>query len=319
MGSLIGHVAPGFGFILIGLWHMYNHLRLLALKGPSSYKSRLWFPSNQGRLPRRLELYLIITGFTLSVTMELFINPAKHQPLDSDGTIPSDHLHNFEHSPIYLTFIIFALFALILDKWASRPLPAQDDILLILAGFCFAQELLMFHLHSIDHMGVEGQYHWLLQLVVFVSLVTTILGFGRGGAGSFVVAFVRSLSIVFQGVWFVIMGFALWTPGFIAKGCSIHVEDNGHKEIRCEGEESLNRAKALVNILFSWNLILLVVFAASFYMFMMIVFGNRSVKYSVLSLSTNEQEEEDEEEVEDDVEAHKKINNLAGTQGFVDI
>ncbi|XP_074294779.1 uncharacterized protein LOC141622670 [Silene latifolia] len=312
MGSLIGHVAPGLGFLVIGLWHLYNNLRLLALKGPSLYKSRPWFPSDRNHgLPRLLELYLIISGCTLAVSMELFISPAKHQPLDSDGTIPSYHLHNFEHSSISLSFIAYALSALALDQWASashRRIPAQHDVLYFIAALSFAQEFLMFHLHSSDHMGVEGQYHWLLQLVIFVSLSTSILGFGRGN-GSFSVAFVRSLSIVFQGVWFVIIGFALWTPGLIPKGCFMHVVD-GRTVVGCHGEESLNRAKALVNILFSWILVLLALFAASFYLFIMIVYGNATVKYSAVS------EEEDDDE--DDIETPKKTyNTCAGTQGFV--
>ncbi|XP_074292610.1 uncharacterized protein LOC141619493 [Silene latifolia] len=306
MGTLIGHVGPGFGFFVIGLWHLYQNLRLLALKGPSMYKSRPWFPSDHGLL-RRLELYLIITGCSLSVAMELFIGPEKHQPFDSDGTIPSNHLHNFEHSSISLTFLVYAFFALVLDKWATRPVPAQQDVLQFMGALAFAQQLLLFHLHSTDHMGVEGQYHWLLQLVVFVSLATTLLGIGRGAA-SFVVAFVRSLSIMFQGVWLMVMGFALWTPGLIAKGCFMHLEE-GHKVVRCDGEESLHRAKALVNIQFSWFLILLAVFAAASYMFMMIVYGNRTVEYrAMLSSSTDEEE--------DDVEAQKKISNFAETQGF---
>ncbi|KAK9736052.1 hypothetical protein RND81_04G246900 [Saponaria officinalis] len=293
MGTLIGHVGPGFGFMVIGVWHLYNHLKILAQHGASYYKSQPWFPLMHGLL-RRLELYLIICGCTLSVAMELFIGPDKHQPLDADGTIPSNHLHNFEHSSISLTFLVYALFALALDKWATKPMPAQDEVVQVLGGLAFWQQLLLFHLHSADHMGVEGQYHWLLQLVVFSCLATTLMGVGRGRT-CFAVGFVRSLSIMFQGVWLMVMGFALWTPALIPKGCFMNLED-GHKVVRCQGEGSLHRAKALVNIQFSWFLIFMAAFAAASYVSMMLLYGNNNNnnKYSVMSLS----EQEDDEDVE---------------------
>ncbi|KAK7829384.1 hypothetical protein CFP56_029434 [Quercus suber] len=92
MGTLVGHVAPGFGFFIIGLWHLYNHIKLYA-QYPNSYTSLPWFPTSKIRY---FELFLIMGGCVASIAMELFISPDRHQPFDSDGTIPSNHLHNFE-------------------------------------------------------------------------------------------------------------------------------------------------------------------------------------------------------------------------------
>ncbi|XP_021771961.1 transmembrane protein 45A-like [Chenopodium quinoa] len=295
MGTLVGHVLPGFGFFAIGLWHLFNHLRLLALNKEPKYKSLLWFPSNFRHL-RYLELYLIMTGCFSSVAMELFIGPNRHQPFDTDGTIPSNHLQNFEHSFISLSFFVYAFFALALDKWGGPSLPAQYDVIQIFAALAFGQQLLLFHLHSADHLGVEGQYHWLLQLVIFISLFTTILGIAYQGC--FVIAFTRSLSIIYQGVWQMVMGFALWTPSLISKGCFIH-EEEGHQVVKCDEKESLYRAKALVNIQFSWFLILLAVFAVSFYVIMMKIYGD-NMEYSPMALSDLKEE---------DVEAQKMGGN----------
>ncbi|KAL0369920.1 UNVERIFIED_CONTAM: hypothetical protein Sangu_0310100 [Sesamum angustifolium] len=74
---------------------------------------------------------------------------------------------------------------------------------------------------------------------------------GIGYPKSFLNSFVRSISIVFQGVWLVVMGFMLWTPTLIPKGCFMNLEE-GHKVVRCHGEEALERAKSLVNIQFNW-------------------------------------------------------------------
>ncbi|KAJ4754230.1 Plant viral-response family protein-like [Rhynchospora pubera] len=166
---MIGHAGPGIGFLLIGLWHLYNHIKLYSLR-PKTYVAPPWFPN---RKLRYLELILIIGGSLLSIAAELFIGPEKHQPFDSDGTIPSNHLHNFEHAAISFTFLVYASFAVYFDRMKMK---MGDSMTQILAGIAFAQQYLLFHLHSADHMGIEGQYHWLLQLVIVVSLATTLIG-----------------------------------------------------------------------------------------------------------------------------------------------
>ncbi|KAM7528741.1 hypothetical protein LguiB_032151 [Lonicera macranthoides] len=229
-----------------------------------------------------------------SIAMELFIGPAKHQPLASDGTIPSNHLHNFEHSSISLTFFLYALFALLLDKIKPQ---AHLGLTQFLVGTAFAQQLLLFHLHSADHMGVEGQYHMLLQLIIFVSLTTTLMGIGY--PKSFMVSFVRSLSIFFQGLWLMVMGFMLWTPDFIPTGCFINLEE-GHHVVRCHGDEARDRAKSLVNVQFSWYFIGVTIFAVSFYLLLAKIYPEK-VEYQSLSKL-----EDVEEEEAIDVEAQKK-------------
>ncbi|KAM0949162.1 hypothetical protein DsansV1_C06g0067351 [Dioscorea sansibarensis] len=282
MGTLVGHVAPGFGFVLIGLWHLFNNTKLYCLN-PNTYISLPWFPSP---LLKYLELILIMIGSFISISMELFIGPERHQPFDTDGTIPSNHLHNFEHASISLTFFIYAFFAMMFDH---VKLKSKDSMTQLLGALAFGQQLLLFHLHSSDHMGVEGQYHWLLQIVIFFSLCTTILAIAF--PKSFTVAFTRSASIAFQGVWFIIMGYALWTPGFIAKGCFINSED-GHEVVRCHDDESLHRAKSLVNIQFSW-------LTAGFAVVLMVLFLLMNRKFSessqeqYVSLDKTSDEEED--------------------------
>ncbi|MCE3051465.1 hypothetical protein HAX54_049913 [Datura stramonium] len=201
--------------------------------------------------------FLIMVGTLVSISMELFIGPAKHQPLDSDGTIPSYHLHNFEHANISLNFFIYAAFSIIFDKIIPST-PAQYGLTLFLGAVAFVQELLLFHLHSTDHKGVEGQYHWLLQIIIFSSLTTTLLGIPF--PKSFLNSFVRSYSIMFQGIWLMVIGVMLWTPDFIPKGCFLNSEE-GRKVVRCHHQGSTRRANSLVNIQFSWYLVGVTVFA----------------------------------------------------------
>ncbi|XP_028751424.1 transmembrane protein 45B-like [Neltuma alba] len=310
MGTLVGHVAPGFGFLLIGLWHLFNHIKLHAVNS-GSYVSPPWFPATKLKY---LELLLIMAGSLASISMELFIGPDKHQPFDSDGTIPSNHLHNFEHSSISMTFFVYAAFAVVLDRTAL-PEKTKLGLTQLLGAIAFAQQLLLFHLHSADHMGPEGQYHLLLQLVILVSLSTTLIGIAI--PKSFLVSFVRSVSIFFQGVWLIAMGFMLWTPGLIPKGCFMNQEE-GHQVVRCSDDEALHRAKSLVNIEFSWYLIGITVFAMSLYLIMVKVYGEKP-QYFTLRGDDDEEEgggEDRSEGSNDDVESQKK-SALENAQSFI--
>ncbi|XP_068661409.1 uncharacterized protein [Aristolochia californica] len=293
MGSLVGHVIPGFGFMLIGLWHLFNQTKLHVLR-PNSYVSSPWFPSS---IARYLELYVIIIGSLISISMELFIGPEKHQPLDADGTIPSNHLHNFEHSSMSFSFLTYAAFAIVFDRF--RPW-AHEELTQLLAALAFGQQLLLFHFHSADHMGLEGHYHFLLQLVILVSVVTTLVGIRL--QNSFLTSFVRSVSIIFLGVWLIVMGYMLWTPGLIPKGCRLNLEE-GHQVVHCESEVALSRAKSLVNLQFSWFMEGVAFFAMAFFLVMVNLYGE-ATKYKCID--NVGKQEEDEEEENDDVETQKK-------------
>ncbi|XP_072980040.1 uncharacterized protein [Typha angustifolia] len=285
MGSLIGHVAPGFGFLLIGLWHLFNHVKLHCQK-PNSYVATPWFPSP---VIRHLELLLIIFGSLASILMELIIGPAAHQPFDTDGTIPTVHLHNFEHAAISQTFLICACLGMLLDRVdANKERHAMTQLL---GSVAFLQEFLMFHLHSTDHVGIEGQYHWLLQTVIFVSLATSLISIPL--PKSYVVFFVRSVSIVFQGVWFILMGCMLWTPSLVPKNCFL-TEEEGRSVVHCHSEEALSRAKSLANLLFSWCLTAMVVFSVLVYLYLNKLYPEEP-EYTPL-VKTDEEEENMEEQ-----------------------
>ncbi|MCL7025578.1 hypothetical protein MKW94_000189 [Papaver nudicaule] len=295
MGSLVGHVTTGFAFFLIGLWHLFNHVKIHATH-PNSYKSSPWFRSPSVKY---LELYLIILLSILSIAMELFIGPERHQPFDPDGSIPSNHLHNFEHSSISMSLIIYATFAILLDKSRLKS-ATHDGLTYLLGAFAFGQQFVLFHLHSADHTAVEGQYHLLLQLVIFISFLTTLMGIAY--PKSFLLSFVRSLSVLFQGVWFTFMGCMLWIPVFVAQGCFMNSEDD-HLVVRCSGEHTLHRAKALVNLQFSWILSMIVVLSMTLYITMGNIYGGK-IEY----LSINKSDVYDEERIHPEVELQKKIS-----------
>lgn len=259
MASLaVGRIAIGIGFLCVGLWHLFNHIKLHSLN-PAAYISPPWFPTASFRY---LEPILISTTSAVFIAMELFISPSRHHPFDNDWTIPSYHLHNFEHSSISFNFLIYASFCIVFDRACVRNC-IMTGLTQVVCSVAFFQELLLIHLHSTDHAGIEGRYHYLQQIVIVVSLVTTIAGIGL--PKSFLVSFVRSASIAFQGVWFIVMGFALWTPGLVPKGCFLSSED-GREVVRCRDHGSLERAKALANLEFSGLLACMLIFSMVVYL-----------------------------------------------------
>jgi hypothetical protein len=206
-----------------------------------------------------LELAAIIAGSFLSILAELFIGPERHQPLADDWSIPPEHLNNFEHSSISLFFLIYASAALCVEV---RRLMVPPGALQVIAALAYGQELLLYHLRSADHIGAEGHYNWLLQLIVSVTLFCTLLEvpFPK----SFLVATVRSASLVLQGAWLVNMGFMLWITAFVPEDLQMEGTE-GQDVVKCAGQEATMQAKALANLQFNWYLAGIVLFTIVLY------------------------------------------------------
>lgn len=270
-GGTSGHASLGLAFLIIGTWHLFNSIKLHSLH-PKTYLSLPWFPVPRFKYLEPIAIILITTVF---ISMELFVG--RRPIIAADGSIPTKSLRHLEHSIIALSFSLYAFFAILLDKISP---PAQRGLLLLLQATAFAQQLLILHLHSTDHMGVEGQYHWLLQIVTSLSLITTVLVIAH--PRSFLASFVRGFSVVFQGVWLVVMGVMLWTPEWLPKGCFLKSEI-GRDAVLCRGDRALDRAKALVNLQFGMYLIVLTVFAMVFYLVMIKLYPPEKVEYSSLT------------------------------------
>ncbi|KAG8363649.1 hypothetical protein BUALT_Bualt19G0044500 [Buddleja alternifolia] len=234
---------------------------------------------------------------SIFISMEIVIG---RNPISPDGSISTKSLRHFEHSIIAVSFFIYALFAVLLDK-IMRPGPAQHGLSHFLQAIAFGQQLLILHLHSTDHMGIEGQYHWLLQIVTFISLVATLLiiGYPR----SFLSSFVRNFFVVFQGFWLIVIGIMLWTPEWIPKGCYLKSEA-GRDAVLCHGDRALGRAKALVNLQFGLYLSMFTVFVMCFYLVMIKLYPEVKIEYQSLT-KYDEQEEGINYKVEADREETK--------------
>ncbi|XWS62474.1 hypothetical protein CRYUN_Cryun06bG0014300 [Craigia yunnanensis] len=162
---------------------------------------------------------------------------------------------SFEHASIFLHLAIFSGFSLSAELTQS-----SSEILSAVPGIpvasVFGQELFLFHFHSADHVGLEGHYHCLLQLIVFVSLLAALAAIFL--LTSFSTVVVLLISVVFQGCWFMNMGFMLWTPEFVPQGCIMQLaessSDSMYGAVTCNSHEADMRARASANLQFSWIL-----------------------------------------------------------------
>ncbi|XP_021738517.1 transmembrane protein 45A-like [Chenopodium quinoa] len=247
MGTFIGHFVPGLALTILGLWHIINSIRSYCLKGPSNFISKFWYPFNNSLLKlKELELILILSFSVLAIILQVLDYPAFHL---------SFKLDNFEHATMFIHLAIFTGFAYYAES--NQISESVSSVVGIMAASVFGQELFLLHFHSTDHVGLEGQYHGLLQLIVLVSFLAAVAM--TVFPTSFPAALVLSVSVVFQGCWFVNMGFMLWIPKLIPKGCFPQMDKAGssgmmHGAVTCGSPEADFRARALANLQFSWIL-----------------------------------------------------------------
>nr|GMD84337.1 transmembrane protein 45B-like [Ipomoea batatas] len=201
MGTLVGHLVPGLALAFLGLMHTINTIRAYYQNGPAKFRSRFWYPIKKNHL-LYLELILVLSFSVFAMVTQLISFPPLQFSLE---------LLNLEHATMFLHLAIFAGFTLFAELNHSTEI--LTGISGILASSVFSQELFLLHYHSTDHVGLEGHYHWLLQIIVCISLMAAL--FVTTFPAVFPAALVLSVSVVFQGCWFVNMGFMLWVPRWI--------------------------------------------------------------------------------------------------------
>ncbi|KAG8364283.1 hypothetical protein BUALT_Bualt19G0112300 [Buddleja alternifolia] len=262
MGTFVGHLVPGLALLFLGLWHAINTIHIYYLNGSTKFMLRFWYPfkSPYNKL-KHLELILIISFSIFAIFIQI---------LDLQHLHLSFELDSIEHATIFLQLVIFAGFALFteLTHLSENTLEVYG----ILVSSIFGQELFLLHYHSTDHIGLEGHYHWLMQLIVCASFVTAI--FATTSPNSFPPALILALSVIFQGCWFINMGFMLWVRDFVPRGCIMNNSNNMmHGAVVCETNDADFRARALANLQFCWIFSAILIFMAS----ICVVFGRRCV------------------------------------------
>ncbi|XP_071701425.1 uncharacterized protein [Rutidosis leptorrhynchoides] len=108
-----------------------------------------------------------------------------------------------------------------------------------------------------------------MQLIVIVSLLAALSV--TMFPSSFPSSLVLSISVAFQGFWFINMGFMLWVPELVPKGCTMWLGHGGesdmHGAVVCGSNKAVLRAKGLANLQFSWILAGILIFVGCICLF----------------------------------------------------
>ncbi|KAK8311763.1 hypothetical protein V6Z12_D02G275000 [Gossypium hirsutum] len=90
------------------------------------------------------------------------------------GTDPSWPMAHHQQYQSLLSQRVYQIYSFTLSAELSR----SSEILSVVSGIfvasVFGQEVFLLHFHSADHVGLEGHYHWLLQLIVLISLLASL-------------------------------------------------------------------------------------------------------------------------------------------------
>lgn len=255
MGTFIGHISPGLILALLGIWHTFCAIKAYYKTSPSSYTTRFWYPLNTSIHCLKLkavELVVIFLFSIFAILMQVFDYPIFQLVFKLD---------NFEHATIFLHLAVFSGFGLYTEVTGLSD--SMFEMIGILITSVFGQEFFVLHFHSTDHVGLEGHYHWILQVIVFMSFVAAMICTLL--PKSFPSAIVLSTSVTLQGCWFSIMGFMLWIPDFVPQGCvmDLTLESSVHGAVTCLTHEADVRARALANMQFSWCVSLVLIITAS--------------------------------------------------------
>ncbi|PIN08285.1 hypothetical protein CDL12_19138 [Handroanthus impetiginosus] len=255
MGTFLGHLVPGLALAVLGLWHTINTVQAYYLKGSSKFMLRFWYPfkSPPWKL-KHLELIIILSFSIFAILVQILDLQHLHFFLELD---------NIEHATMFLQLVIVTSFALFCEvNHLSKTMLGVSGILV---ASLFGQELFLLHYHSTNHIGLEGHYHWLMQLIVCVSFLAALSA--TTFPTSFPAALVLATSVVFQGCWFINMGFMLWVPDLAPRGCVTQPMNDSnsiiHGAVVCGSQEADLRAKALANLQFCWILSTILIFLAS--------------------------------------------------------
>jgi hypothetical protein len=182
-----------------------TYLTALALNRP--FSSRPWYhaffgPTWLRRIPLEPVLKVILPS--IGILGELWLGHESWRRLIApDGKFVVDNINDWQHSAMYLAFVISGVMDLI-GFYSKLPTSVEHGFLSL--AFLTQGILLVFHLKG---PSIEVMVHLILVLQIFATFVAMLAeGSNRK---SIVVAMLRPLLTILQGVWWIQTAFIMFT------------------------------------------------------------------------------------------------------------
>lgn len=195
-----------------------------------------------------LELYLVLIFALSHVICDVVVGSS-----EGDLKHPVAVSVNSQRLVVAINFLFYAIVTLIVDN--TNVLPIPPELISLIALSAFGQEFLLFYLQR-DSAGLEGQYHYLLLVPIGVCAGSTVAEIAY--PKSVLPPLIRSMGLVLQGTWFIQTALSLFSPKWIAQGCTLREEGEGDYTVACEGM-TLMRGQAIATLQFNCHLAFLLI------------------------------------------------------------
>lgn len=202
MANFGGHAIPGSFFLIYGFWLTVKHVL-------QHYWRKNQPKGRQVMSPFFKKMEYFEGGFTIfasfvGIMVEQFVVDGPHAHLFDYKNDTWVKLMNWQHSTMYLFFLIFGI-ALVAST-ASKMLPVGIDRLTLSMALFVEGFLFYYHVHN--RAPLDAHIHSLLLTAVFSGSASTMLEvFIRD---NIILELLRACLFILQGSWFYQIGFVLY-------------------------------------------------------------------------------------------------------------
>ncbi|KAL3147330.1 hypothetical protein ABBQ32_002814 [Trebouxia sp. C0010 RCD-2024] len=221
-GAFKGHLLPGCFFLIWGTYWLLSVFRLhFRSSEKKPFKSRAWYPFLWPKSVPIEPLLKVVFPF-IGINGELWAGHDHYRHLyEPDGHFTEHHLQDWQHSAMYLAFLLAGL----IDLMAYyTQLPAGIDQGALAMAYVIEGLLFSFHLRG-DLLDVE--IHTLLVITIFLTAIVIFAEIQHNS--NVLLSALRPILVIMQGVWFVQAAFILfrdnyaWDPDYMGSSMMVPV------------------------------------------------------------------------------------------------
>ncbi|XP_068645759.1 uncharacterized protein [Aristolochia californica] len=287
MASLLYHIFSSSSLFSLGLYHLvvstWSHL-----KSPTTYSARPYHPfpfhsspsSRLRLLPLHLLIFCLLIAIVHQIAVSFLADPLVY------GLTPVHRLSSLMSAVVLLIFLLLVLALLVSDTTQLLPLPPDLSFALLSAAFAL-QSAGALSVSAIQISDLHAKCDSLFaRIAAIAALLSLALAFNRR---LFITEIALAGSICLQGLWVLQTGLSLYVEAFIPDGCHrlLDVVTGVEGSTKCDLEDSKLRAVALLDLVFVFHVIFVMVIVLIAFAIIAKVVGVRRVgSYEALPTSS---------------------------------